>query len=367
MPKKKSKYRIVNTNPKKEKKQSTLSSYKFLFLGRSCDFAAFKKEVNENITMMFSSSIPHRVNEYYHQLCRETLNTAIKLLKEHNTTDKREDPVTFTMAETKSDLVLADLGFSYTFDREALTITHHFKDGKDIVNEDAAKFYRLIQYTDHTASKKKDTKDFGTQVLVTDWLPVQDKLNLLDHAPEHYHDWNGDKIVERAKITDLHIRIVDKQKEANKEPDFCSLFTLKVNDDQHNQFVYGISKNQSERTVAFMIETTAKGLLQSLDQQACPDEDALDFWSKYFTDDVKMTIFCTGKMDIQTGETTVVASVVYKAVPEDFHDHVAIEITGFKTDASVYVDKPKDLPKETIDTILKEAEVDPLGVMESKN
>ena len=85
MPKKKSKYRIVNTNPKKEKKQSTLSSYKFLFLGRSCDFAAFKKEVNENITLVFSSSIPHRVNEYYHQLCRETLNTAIKLLKEHNT------------------------------------------------------------------------------------------------------------------------------------------------------------------------------------------------------------------------------------------------------------------------------------------
>lgn len=367
MPKKKSKYRIVNTNPKKEKKQSSLSSYKFVSLGKPCDFAAFKKEVNENITLVFSSSIPHRVNEYYHQLCKETLNTAIKLLKEHNTTDKREDPVTFTMTETKSDLVLADLGFSYTFDREALTITHHFKDGKDIVNEDAAKFYRLIQYTEHTAAKKKETKDFGTQILTTEWLPIKEKLNLLNHAPEHYRDWNGDKIVERAKITDLHIRIIDKQKEANKEPDFCSLFTLKVNDDKHNQFVYGISKNASERTAAFMIETTAKGLLQSLDKQACSGEDVLDFWDKYFTEDVKLTIFCTGKLDIQTGELTVVSSVVYRAVSDEFREHVEIEVTGFKTDAAVYVDKAQDLPKETIDTILKEAEVDPLGVMGSKN
>lgn len=367
MPKKKSKYRVVNTNPKKEKKQSSLSSYNFVALGKPCDFAAFKKEVSRILTTMTSSDVPTRVWEYYHQLCKGTLDTAIKLLKQQNGTNKREVPVTFSTDTTKDELILSDLEVSYTFDKEALTITRHFKDGKDIVNEDAAKFLRLIQYTEHTAVKKKETKDFDTHVLVTDWLPVQDKLNLLDHAPEHYHDWNGDKIVERAKITDLHIRIVDKQKEINKEPDFCSLFTLKVNDDKNNQFVYGISKNASERTAAFMIETTAKGLLQSLDHQACSGEEVVDFWSKYFTDDVKMTIFCTGKMDIQTGETTVVASVVYKAVPEDFHDHVAIEITGFKTDASVYVDKPKDLPKETIDTILKEAEVDPLGVMESKN
>ena len=128
--------------------------------------------------------------------------------------------------------------------------------------------------------------------------------------------------------------------------------------------MYSISKNQGERTVAFMIETTAKDLLN--DSSGLIPAD-LEFWDKYFTDDVKMIIFCTGKMDIQTGETTVMASVVYQAVPEGFHDNVGIEITGFKTNASVYVDKPQDLPKETVDTILKEAEVDPLGVMESKN
>lgn len=364
---KKSKYRPVNTNPKKEKKQSSLSSYKFVSLGKPCDFAAFKKEITQVLTTVVVSGIPPRVYEYYHQLCKGTLDTAIKLLKQQNGTNKREVPVTFTTDITKDELILSDLEMSYTFDKEALTITRHFKDGKDIVNEDAAKFLRLIQYTEHTAAKKKETKDFGTQVLTTEWLPIRDKLNLLNHAPEYYHDWNGDKIVERAKITDLHIRIIDKQKEANKEPDFCSLFTLKVNDDKHNQFVYGITKNVSERTAAFMIETTAKGLLQSLDKQPCSGEDVLDFWGKYFTEDVKLTIFCTGKLDIQTGELTVVSSVVYRAVSDEFRENVEIEVTGFKTDAAVYVDKANDLPKETLDTILKEAEVDPLGVMESKN
>lgn len=363
MPKKKSKYHPVNTNPKKEKKQSSLSSYNFVALGKPCDFATFKKEVTRVLTTIVVSDIPSRVYEYYHQLCKGTLDTSIKLLKQQNGTNKREVPVTFTTDITKDELILSDLEISYTFDKEALTITRHFKNAKDIVNEDAVKFLRLIQYTEHTAAKKKETKDFGTQILTTEWLPIKEKLNLLNYAPEHYRDWNGDKIVERAKITDLHIRIIDKQTDAN----FCSLFALKVNDDKHNQFVYGISKNASERTVAFMIETTAKDFLQSLDKQACCGEDDLDFLGKYFTEDVKLTIFCTGKLDIQTGDLTVVSSVVYRVVTDEFRENVEIEVAGFKTDAAVYVDKAQDLPKETIDAILKEAEVDPLGVMESKN
>lgn len=363
MPKKKNKYHVVNTNPKKEKKQSSLSSYKFVSLGKPCDFAAFKKEVTQVLTTTVTGNIPLRVYEYYHQLCKETFNAAIGILKNNNKTDKREEAVTFTTDTAKEELVLADLGFSYTFDHSTLTITHHCKDGSDLINENAAKFYWLIQYTEHTSIKKKETKDFGTQMLVTDWLPVHDKLNLLDRAPENYHDWHGDKIVERAEITNLRVRITDKKKEANQEEDAVTEISLKV-DNHHNQFMYSISKNQGERTVAFVIETTAKDLLN--DSSGLIPAD-LEFWDKYFTDDVKMIIFCTGKMDIQTGETTVVASVVYEAVPEGFHDNVGIDITGFKTNASVYVDKPQDLPKETVDTILKEAEVDPLGVMESKN
>lgn len=358
---KKNKYRPVTTNSKKEKKKSSLSCYKFVALGKPCDFVTFKKEVDRIFTLLLSSSISPRVGDYYTQLCRDTFSRAIKLLKDKNSDTVRECPVTLSTDGEVNEIVLSDLGPSYTFDKSKLTITHHFKDGKDIVNEDAAKFQRLIQYTTGIATKKRETKDLGTQILVSDWIPIRENINMLEHAPEHYHDWNGDKIVERAKITDLRIKITNK-----KDEDSTS-FTLKVNSDQNNQFVYGLGKNRDERTVAFMIETTAKDLLLSLDKSLYHDDETVNFWNKYFTDEVKVTIFCTGKMDIHTGEMSVFASVVYKAAPDEFHENVNIEITDFKTDASVYVDKAQDLPKETLDNILKEAEVDPLGVMESKN
>lgn len=365
MLKKKSKYRPVNTNPKKEKKQSSLSSYDFVSLGCPCDFPEFKKEAHRVLTAIVTSDIPKRVHDYYCQLVKGTFDQAVKMLKYYNTGTHKNKPVTFTTAAEQDELVLSTLGYSYKFDKKELTITTCDLDGKEIVNDDAAKLYRFIQFTENSSKKRKEAKEWDTLRLTSDWLPVKEKVSLLNFAPDHYRDWSGEKITEGTTIPEIQLQIT------NKGDSTTTLFPLKVNTKYHNKFTYMGGKNIHERTTAFLIETNAKDLLTSIgkkeDPLTCPAEEYDAFWGKYFTEDVKMTIFCTGKVDISTGEMVLVATVVYRTSSTDFCNNVDIQVVGFKTDASVYVDKVKDLPKETLDSILKEAEVDPLGVMESKN
>ena len=363
MPKAKNKYRPVNTNPISKKKQSSLSSYRFISLGNTCDFPTFKKQAHEVLTAQIIPDIPKRVHDYYCQLVNDTFNKAIRILKQYNTGTVKDKPVVLTTTVDTDELILSNLGYSYKFDKRELTITTHSEDGKTHVIDEAAKLHRFIKYSESSVKKRKEAKEWDTLRLTSDWIPIKEKVNLLNHAPEHFHDWNGNKITEGTTIPELQLQIT------NKGDSTTTCFSLKVNTKHHNKFVYMGSPNVSERTTAFLIETNAKDLLASLghadDPVACPAEEFYAFWDKYFTDKIKLTIFCTGKMDIATGDLTFVASVVYGAITDEFQDNVDIQIVNFKTDASVYVDKVKDLPKDTLNNILKEAEVDPLGVLES--
>lgn len=385
--KKKNKYRPVNTNPKKEKKQSSLSAYKFSVNNKVVDFPTLKREVESYFKLFIvRTEVNTKVYEYYHELCRGAFKKVVDTLKKFNGGyDNKEEArivmVSFTMTPSESakkkeqvaKLVLADLGRTWIFDDLERTITLEttpsvfgaIVDAGKIVNNDAAKLESGIKGYEYDLKKQSVTKSWKKEPLPTGWLSIEEEHNLLDNKPETIVAYEEEEpIAEGARITDLSVRITLKK----EEDPYRSDYILPVKDEQVVHFIRRFEQTSfTSRTVAFMVNTNAADLLKSFKEEPLDvdKEDPNSYWAKYFTKDVELSIFCTGLLDVKTGKISLKASIVYSKVSEEFSNNVEIKITGYKTDVSVFTSKDESTeePTETMKEIMEAASIDPLDVL----
>ena len=370
---KKKKYHAVNTNPKREKKQSSLSSYKFSINGSTVDYPSFKKEV-ESYFRLFNTrtNVDPKVYEYFKDLCNEAWKEAVGILKRCNNGYRSDEPrvvmVSFDMKpideapnkEQTGCLKLADLGRTWTFNDLDKTITIALTpsiyggvaEEKTIVNDYAVRLNTTIEGFKHDMKKRTETKNWESKRLTEGWLEVGKEVDLLTTYPqEQVESFDNEPILEGARITDLAIRIT-KQGE-DQENDVDEILTIDA--DKNSCFVRKVDgKDPNARVVAFMIDTNLHDLIKSfVSSKNLTEEDLLTRWgADIYTKEVELSLFCTGKLDVTTGKINVVSSVIFKKAPEDFSSKTTIQVVSYKTDVSVYTKSGEK--NEIGENILKE-------------
>ena len=355
--KKKSKYHPVTTNTKREKKQSSLSSYTFSVNNKNIDFPTFKKEVENFFKLSVSRTVMDiKVYEYFRDLCNETWKEAVGILKRCND-GYRSDNERFTVVafdtkpidgasnkEQTGCLKLADLGRTWTFDDLAKTITIELTpsvyggiaEHKTIVNDYAVRLNTTIEGFKHDMKKRTETKNWESKRLTEGWLEIGKEIDLLTtYPPERMESFDNEPILEGARITDLAIRITKQGEEQSDVVDEI----LTIDADKNSCFVRKVdSKDANARVVAFMIDTNLHDLIKSfVSSKNMTEEDLLSRWGvDVYTKEIELSLFCTGKLDVVTGKINVVSSIIFKKAPEDFSSKTTIQVVSYKTDVSVY-------------------------------
>lgn len=371
--KKKNKYHPVTTNIKKEKKQSSLSSYTFSVNNENIDFPTFKKEVENFFKLSISRTVMDpKVYEYFKDLCNEAWKEAVSILK-HCNDGYRSDNERFTVVafdtkpidgasnkEHTGCLKLADLGRTWTFDDLAKTITIELTpsiyggvaEQKTIVNDYAVRLNTTIEGFKHDMKKRTETKNWESKRLTEGWLEIGKEVDLLTtYPPEQMESFDNESILEGARITDLAIRITKQGEEQSDAVDEI----LTIDADKNSCFVRKVdSKDANVRVVAFLIDTNLHDLIKSfVSSKNMTEEDLLSRWGvDVYTKEIELSLFCTGKLDVVTGKINVVSSIIFKKAPEDFSSKTTIQVVSYKTDVSVYTKTgEKD---EIVENILKE-------------
>lgn len=372
-PTKKRKYKAVNTNPKREKKQSSLSSYSFWVNGNSVDYPTFKKEVGDFFRLSDTrTTMDPKVYEYFKDLCNEAWKEAVSILKRCND-GYRSDNERFTVVafdtkpidgasnkEHTGCLKLADLGRTWTFDDLAKTITIELTpsiyggvaEQKTIVNDYAVRLNTTIEGFKHDMKKRTETKNWESKRLTEGWLEIGKEIDLLTTYPqEQVESFDNEPILEGARITDLAIRITKQGEEQSDAVDEI----LTIDADKNACFVRKVDgKDANARVVAFMIDTNLHDLIKSfVSSKNMTEEDLLSRWGiDVYTKEIELSLFCTGKLDVVTSKINVISSIIFKKAPEDFSSKTTIQVVSYKTDVSVYTKSGEK--NEIGENILKE-------------
>lgn len=360
-------YHAVTTNKSKPKKQSSLSAYKFFVGSEQVDVPKFKNAIALHIRSSVSRvKMIKEVADYYQSVCRDAVSDIFKTLKKYNSSYNNKEiarinAVHFNLPTEERNyatITLADLGHTYSLDEEHKSVIIDYKaseytdvkEDKQLVLDHPLRFETMVEVSSKINDKRRQAKNNGytTHLLAKDqFLPVKETIHLLEHEPANTIVMEGDHLTEAVHVTDLQLKITDNSLK-DAEP---TIYTLPVNEEQHNRFVFGISLDKNVRSVAFMITTNAADLRKLIN----PEES--EFWN-LFTEDVKFNIFCTGNTNVATGDMTVSATTVFTKATDEFKNRVNIEVISYKTDASVYV--PGDTKSDEVKEILDNAKVEPV-------
>lgn len=371
MSSKKSKYKAVTTTPVNNKKGSSLSQYKFYVNNQQMDFPKFKQTVES-----FFYHLDQRVQTYkdvlrvYQSSCIEAFRDACKILKRYNDSylpvGDGECPVArivsvkFNMEqESVATLTLADLGRMFEFNESTRIITKRYttseygeiKEDRTEEVRDAAIMETQLKGLEYDARKRRVTKDWKREVITKSWIPTGQEYDLSNDLPIVLR-YEGDAIMEPVHVTDLRIQLTHKKD--------GSVYTLFYPLPASTRFVrHFTSSDLAMRIMAFMKNNiSAKEFFNT----CVMDDTVKDTLAPYFTEDVHMSIFCTGTLNVVTEKINIQSSIAYNTITEEFEQNIELKVDGFKTDASIAV-ADKDASYATIQDILKEVEVDPLGVI----
>lgn len=380
MLKKKTKYRPVNTNPKKDKKTSSLSEYKFFVHSdghhKLMDFPTFKREVERYISSagtLIPGGMHPEVYKYYTQVCNDLFKQGIAILKKYNEAYRERDEVvkgvvTFTITKEGASLVLADLGRTYQFEEQRYTVVLKYspseigevKEEKTLEYDQALKLWNVIQYTTNLSEKRKQSKNWNKMELKpSTWLPVGEDIHLLDERTPYHNTCLDDHIVESATITALQFGVKNRDAGDAATTEYLEELTIPLGDQK--KFTYSVmSKDSTTRQIAIQIQTNTSDLLKEFQKKWAKSENAEceTFW-KHFEQNIHLMVYAVGTLDVRTGDLKVNSSVIYKEPADEFARHIDLYVKAFQTDASVYVDKPVECA--TAEEMLETFEAKPLG------